>query len=85
MNQNARIKISILKSLKLMPETYTKTDDALIAEVSLDVIPRPTRIDIEDMLTELETLKYIVGARNELTGDRKWQITAAGKCALAQI
>ncbi len=85
MNQNVHIKIAILTSLKGMPEGYPQTDDSLIAQVSLSVVPRPTRLAIEDMLTELESMSYIVGVRNELTGARKWMITDAGKCALAQI
>lgn len=85
MNQRAQIKTAILKSLNHMPAGYAQTDDSLIAEVSLNVTPRPTRLDIEDMLTDLEQMSYIVGTRNELTGSRKWMITDAGKCALAQI
>lgn len=85
MEQRINIKIAILTSLRRMPQGYTQSDDSLIAEVSLAVVPRPTRLDIEDMLTELESMSYIVGVRNELTGARRWQITDAGKCALAQI
>lgn len=85
MNLKVQVKIAILTSLKRMPEGYAQTDDALIAEVSLAVVPRPTRLLIENMLTDLESLDYIVGVRNELTGARKWMITDAGQCALAQI
>lgn len=85
MNLKVQVKIAILTSLKRMPEGYSQTDDALIAEVSLAVVPRPTRLLIENMLTDLESLDYIVGVRNELTGARKWMITDAGQCALAQI
>ena len=42
MNQHAKVKIAILRSLKRMPKTYTMRDEALRAEVCLDVQPRPT-------------------------------------------
>lgn len=41
MNQHAKVKIAILRSLKRMPKTYTMRDEALRAEVCLDVQPRP--------------------------------------------
>lgn len=85
MNQNISIKIAILTSLRQMPRGYAQSDESLLAEVSLAVDPRPTRQEVENMLTDLEELSYIKGVRNELTGTRKWMITDAGKCALAQI
>ena len=33
MNQHAKVKIAILRSLKRMPKTYTMRDEALRAEI----------------------------------------------------
>lgn len=71
MNQHAKVKIAILRSLKRMPKTYTMRDEALRAEVCLDVQPRPTLLELEDALTDLEQSSCIIGTRNELTGERK--------------
>ena len=48
MNQHAKVKIAILRSLKRMPKTYTMRDEALRAEVCLDVQPRPTLLELEE-------------------------------------
>ena len=85
MNQHAKVKIAILRSLKRMPKTYTMRDEALRAEVCLDVQPRPTLLELEDALTDLEQSSCIIGTRNDLTGERKWMITDAGILQLGQI
>ena len=69
MNQHAKVKIAILRSLKRMPKTYTMRDEALRAEVCLDVQPRPTLLELEDALTDLEQSSCIIGTRNKLTVD----------------
>ena len=60
-------------------------DEALRAEVCLDVQPRPTLLELEDALTDLEQSSCIIGTRNELTGERKWMISDAGILQLGQI
>lgn len=83
MTKEARIRIAILKALNRMPAGYPCTDDALQAEVCLAVQPRPTLVELENQITELEQSRAIVGTRNELTGSRVWMITETGRCALA--
>lgn len=85
MNQHAKVKIAILRSLKRMPKSYTMRDEVLRAEVCLDVQPRPTLLQLEDAITELEQSGSIIGTRNALTGERKWMITDVGILQLGQI
>lgn len=85
MDYHTTIKISILRSLKRMPKTYTMRDEVLRAEVCLDVMPRPTLLELEDAITELEQSSCIIGTRNDLTGERKWMITDVGILQLGQI
>lgn len=85
MNHHTTIKIAILRSLKRMPVGYPMRDSALQAEVMLDVQPRPTLLQLEDALTDLEQSSCIIGTRNELTGERKWIITDAGTLQLSQL
>lgn len=85
MNHHTTIKIAILRSLKRMPKTYTMRDDALRAEVCLDVQPRPTLLELEDAITDLEQSSCIIGTRNALTGELKWMITDAGTLQLSQL
>ena len=85
MQYRLNIKRAILASLNDLPTNYAQTDDALNSQVCLAVKPRPTLLDIETALTDLESMAYIVGTRNELTGNRKWMLTDAGRCALSQF
>lgn len=85
MDHHAKIKIAILRNLKQMPHNYTQRDEVLRAEVCLDVQPRPTLLQLEDAITELEQSSCIIGTRNALTGERKWMITDAGILQLGQI
>lgn len=85
MDYNTTIKISILRNLKRMPASYTQRDEVLRAEVCLDVQPRPTLLQLEDAITDLEQSGSIIGTRNVLTGERKWMITDAGILQLGQI
>ena len=85
MNRQAQLKISILTSLKRMPENYPMRDAALRAEVFLDIQPRATLLELENALTDLEISGCIVATRNELTGERKWMITDTGKLQLSQL
>lgn len=85
MDYHATVKIAILRNLKHMPKSYTQRDEVLRAEVCLDVQPRPTLLQLEDAITELEQSGCIIGTRNALTGERKWMITDAGILQLGQI
>lgn len=85
MNQHAKIKIAVLRSLKRMPKGYPMRDDALRAELGLEVTPRPTLLEIEDAVSDLESEGCIVGCRNELTGERKWMVTDLGILQLGQL
>lgn len=85
MDHHAKIKIAILRSLKRMPRGYTQRDEVLRAEVCLEVQPRPTLLEQENAITDLEQSGAIIGTRNDLTGERKWMITDAGILQLGQI
>lgn len=85
MDKHTELKISILRNLKRMPSGYPQRDEPLRAEVGLDVRYRPTLLELEDALTELELSGHIVGTRNELTGERKWAITDSGVLALGRM
>lgn len=85
MAANPKIKIAILRDLAHVPGGYLHPDDVLVANARLSVAPSPTRLEIEDAITELEHSGYIIGIRNDLTGERKWKITDAGKLALADM
>lgn len=85
MTQKVKIKIAILRDLDHVPDQLLQPDDAVIANARLSVVPSPTRVEIEDALTDLEQSSYIIGVRNELSGKRKWRITDAGRLALKSL
>lgn len=85
MNHHAKVKIAILRSLKRMPKGYPMRDDALRSELGLEVMPRPTLLEIEDAIADLEQDGCIVGCRNEITGERKWMVTDLGVLQLGQL
>lgn len=79
------LKYYILDALAHTPENYAMKETALIAEVSLRTVPRPTEGEVISAIRELDQLRYISGARHPLDGIVRWQITPNGRIALNTI
>ena len=53
-------------------------DDALVDAVRLNVAPRPTLSDAETAIRRLESLRFITGITDDITGVT-WTLTTAGQ------
>ena len=51
--------------------------------VQLQVVPSPSRAEIETELKELDALRLITGISNKITGEMRWRITDAGQAELS--
>lgn len=83
MNRSAEIRLAILRDLAHVPAGLLRRDADIRHRVQLQIIPEPSRAEIEAELQELDALRLITGISNNLTQEMRWRITDAGKAELS--
>lgn len=83
MNRSAEIRLAILRDLAHVPAGLLRRDDDIRCRVQLQIVPTPSRAEIEAELKELDALRLITGISNKVTGEMRWRITDAGLAELS--
>ncbi|MBS5507741.1 MAG: hypothetical protein KHX31_03810 [Akkermansia sp.] len=83
MNRSSEIRLAILRDLAHVPEGLLRREEDIRHRVQLQIIPEPSRAEIEAELKELDALRLITGISNKITGEMRWRITDAGKAELS--
>ena len=83
MNRTAEIRLAILRDLAHVHAGLLRREDDIRCRVQLQVVPAPSRAEIETELKELDALRLITGISNKLTGEMRWRITDAGQAELS--
>lgn len=83
MNRTAEIRLAILRDLAHVPAVMQSLEDDIRCRVQLQVVPAPSRAEIETELKELDALRLITGISNKITGEMRWRITDAGQAELS--
>ena len=83
MNRTAEIRLAILRDLAHVPAGLLRREEDLRCRVQLQVVPSPSRAEIETELKELDALRLITGISNKITGEMRWRITDAGQAELS--
>lgn len=83
MNRSAEIRLAILRDLAHVPAGLLRRDEDIRCRVQLQIVPAPSRAEIETELKELDALRLITGISNNITGEMRWRITDAGKAELS--
>lgn len=78
------LRIEILRELAAVPVTYLQTDQALRASIVLLMVPPPSSAQITAALSRLEADDMVHCEVSPLRG-KVWNITTAGRAALAEI
>ncbi|MBS5507247.1 MAG: hypothetical protein KHX31_01290 [Akkermansia sp.] len=83
MNRSAEIRLAILRDLAHVPDGLLRRDTDIRCRVQLQIVPSPSRAEIETELKELDALRLITGISNKITGEMRWRITDAGQAELS--
>lgn len=83
MNRSAEIRLAILHDLAHVPAGLLRREEDIRCRVQLQIIPSPSRAEIEAELKELDALRLITGISNKITGEMRWRITDAGQAELS--
>lgn len=83
MNRSSAIRLAILRDLGHLPAGFLRREEDIRNRVQLQIVPEPSRAEIETELRELDALRLITGIPNTLTQEMRWRITDAGKAELS--
>lgn len=83
MNRTTEIRLAILRDLAHVPAGLLRRDEDIRCRVQLQVVPSPSRAEIETEMKELDALRLITGISNKITGEMRWRITDAGQAELS--
>lgn len=83
MNRSAEIRLAILRDLAHVPDGLLRRETDIRCRVQLQIVPSPSRAEIEAELKELDALRLITGIANKITSEMRWRITDAGKAELS--
>lgn len=83
MNRSAEIRLAILRDLAHVPAGLLRREEDIRCRVQLQIIPEPSRAEVEAELKELDALRLITGISNKITEEMRWRITDAGKAELS--
>ena len=83
MNRSAEIRLAILRDLAHVPAGLLRREEDIRCRVQLQIIPEPSRAEVEAELKELDALRLITGISNKITGEMRWRITDAGQAELS--
>lgn len=83
MNRSAEIRLAILRDLAHVPAGLLRRDEDIRNRVQLQIVPEPSRAEVETELRVLDSLRLITGVPNAVSAEMRWRITDAGKAELS--
>lgn len=83
MNRIQEIRLAILRDLEHLPEGLLRREEDIKIRVGNQMVPSPSRAEVEAELRALDGLRLITGISNALSQEMRWRITDAGKAELS--